>query len=119
MPYLGAHERYRPECDLAYDNQLMVMLWSALATRDVRLAAQALGAGAPSPAQAGWVTYVRCHDDIGWAVGDEDAWAVGLDPFEHRRFLAAFFAGRHPGSFARGARLPGEPGHRRRAHVRA
>ena len=26
--YLGGHEVYRPECDLAYDNQLMVMLWS-------------------------------------------------------------------------------------------
>jgi amylosucrase len=36
--YLGAHDRFRPECDLAYDNQLMVMLWSTLATRDVRLA---------------------------------------------------------------------------------
>ena len=31
-PYLGGHDRFRPECDLAYDNQLMVMLWSTLAT---------------------------------------------------------------------------------------
>ena len=38
VPYLGGHDRFRPECDLAYDNQLMVMLWSTLATRDVRLA---------------------------------------------------------------------------------
>ena len=102
VPYLGAHEQYRPECDLAYDNQLMVMLWSMLASRDARLAVQALSRRRPVPAQAGWVTYVRCHDDIGWSVADLDAWAVGLDPFEHRRFLAAFFAGRHPGSFARG-----------------
>ena len=40
--YLGGHDRFRPECDLAYDNQLMVMLWSSLATRDVRLAERAL-----------------------------------------------------------------------------
>lgn len=103
VPYLGAHAEFRPECDLAYDNQLMVMLWSALATRDVRLPEQALGRRRPAPVGTGWVTYVRCHDDIGWAVADEDAWAVGLDPAAHRRFLASYFAGRHPGSFARGA----------------
>ena len=47
--YLGAHGRFRPECDLAYDNQLMVMLWSSLATRDVRLAEAALARRRPHP----------------------------------------------------------------------
>jgi amylosucrase len=103
VPYLGSHDRFRPECDLAYDNQLMVMLWSALASRDARLAGHALARRRQPPRQTGWVTYVRCHDDIGWAVADEDAWATGLNPHEHRRFLAAFYAGRHPGSFSRGA----------------
>jgi amylosucrase len=103
VPYLGAHVHYRPECDLAYDNQLMVMLWSAIAARDARLPTQALSRRPQAPRQTGWVTYVRCHDDIGWAVSDEDAWAVGFTPYEHRRFLASYFAGRHPGSFARGA----------------
>ena len=107
--YLGAHDRFRPECDLAYDNQLMVMLWSAVASRDVRLSAHALGRRQQPPARTTWVTYVRCHDDIGWAVADEDAWAVGLDPFQHRQFLAAYFAGRHPGSFARGADFQANP----------
>lgn len=102
VPYLGAHERYRPECDLAYDNQLMVMLWSSLAARDARLAAQALARRRQVPAGTGYVTYVRGHDDIGWAVADEDAWALGLDPHAHRSFLAAFYADRFPGSFARG-----------------
>ena len=27
----------------------------------------------PVPPGAGWVTYVRCHDDIGWAITEEDA----------------------------------------------
>ncbi len=103
VQYLGAHDRYRPECDLAYHNQLMVLLWSSLATRDARLAARALSRLRPPPAATGWVTYLRCHDDIGWAVSDEDAAAVGWNGFDHRRFLAAFYAGRHPGSFARGA----------------
>lgn len=103
VQYLGAHEHYVPECDLAYHNQLMVMLWSSLATRDARLATVALRRLRPAPPESGWVTYVRCHDDIGWAVSDEDARAVGWNPFEHRRFLASFYAGRTEGSFARGA----------------
>jgi amylosucrase len=102
LPYLGAHERQRPECDLAYDNQLMVMLWSAVASRDVRLMEQALGRRPTLPVGTGWVSYVRCHDDIGWAVGDADAWAVAIDPTAHRRFLTSYFAGRFKGSFARG-----------------
>ena len=109
VQYLGAHDRFRPECDLAYDNQLMVMLWSTLATRDVRLAEAALSRRRPAPAPTSWVTYVRCHDDIGWAVSDADAAAVGLDGFAHRRFLTDFYAGRFPGSFARGALFQHNP----------
>ncbi len=101
--YLGGHDRYRPECELAYHNQLMVLLWSSLATQDVRLARQALRRMRPVPPTATWCTYVRGHDDIGWAVADEDAAAVGLDGFAHRRFLNDFYSGRFPGSFARGA----------------
>src|SRR3984957_3841991 len=107
--YLGAHDRYRPECDLAYDNQLMVMLWSTLASRDVRLAEHALSRRRPAPAPTAWVSYLRCHDDIGWAVSDADAAAAGLGGFEHRRFLSEFFAGRFPGSFARGALFQENP----------
>jgi amylosucrase len=103
VQYLGAHDRYQPECDLAYDNQLMVMLWSTLASRDVRLAEQALSRRRPAPQSTSWVTYVRCHDDIGWAVSDEDAAAVGLNGFSHRRFLNDYYSGRFAGSFARGA----------------
>jgi amylosucrase len=103
VQYLGAHDRYQPECDLAYDNQLMVMLWSTMASRDVRLAEQALSRRRPAPQPTSWVTYVRCHDDIGWAVSDEDAGAVGLDGFSHRRFLNDYYSGRFPSSFARGA----------------
>ncbi len=58
-----------------------------------------------APPGAGWVTYVRCHDDIGWAIGPGDAAAVGEDAHLHRRFLADFYAGDFPGSFARGARF--------------
>ncbi len=109
VPYLGGHDRFRPECDLAYDNQLMVMLWSTLATRDVRLAEAALSRRRPAPGPTSWVTYVRCHDDIGWAVSDADAGAVGLDGSAHRRFLSDFYGSGFPGSFARGALFQDNP----------
>jgi amylosucrase len=107
--YLGGHDRFRPECDLAYDNQLMVMLWSTLATRDVRLAEAALSRRRPAPAPTSWVTYVRCHDDIGWSVSDADAGAARLDGRAHRRFLSDFYGSRFPGSFARGALFQDNP----------
>ena len=50
VQYLGAHDGYRPECDLAYNNQLMVLLWSSLATRDARLAARRARPDAAGPA---------------------------------------------------------------------
>jgi amylosucrase len=102
VTYLGAHEGFRREGDIAYNNQLMVMLWSALASRDTRLATAALGRMKEIPPDTAWVTYLRCHDDIGWAVSDEDAASVGLDPVAHRAFLSDYFSGAHPGSFAVG-----------------
>jgi amylosucrase len=110
VTYLGAHEGYRPEGHLAYNNQLMVMLWSSLASRDTRLAAAALRRLKSIPPGTAWMTYLRGHDDIGWAVSDEDAWSVGLDPASHRAFLSDFFSGSHPGSFARGEVFQHNPG---------
>ncbi len=95
---------YLRECDLAYHNVLMALLWSTLASGKVALMTSSLRAMPPA---VGWLTYVRCHDDIGWAIPDEDAAAVGEDGFLHRRFLADFYAGEFPGSFARGARFQG------------
>ena len=109
VAYLGQGRHEGKECDLAYHNALMVLLWSALASRRVHLLTQTLRTMPPVPPGAGWLTYVRGHDDIGWAITDEDAGAVGEDAHLHRRFLADFFAGEFPGSFARGARFQPEP----------
>jgi amylosucrase len=87
----------------------MVLGWSALASGRVALLTNALRSMPPVPPGAGWVTYVRCHDDIGWAITEEDAGAVGEDAHLHRRFLADFYAGDFPASFARGARFQLEP----------
>jgi amylosucrase len=103
--YLGAHGAFgeRAECQLAYHNQLMVMIWSALASRDAVLLSASMKRLSPTPAGAGWATYVRCHDDIGWAVDDADAAAAGINGAMHRAFLASFYRGDFPGSFAEGA----------------
>ena len=105
VTYLGTGRHEGKECDLAYNNVLMSLLWSSLASGSVALMTHVLeGMPAPPPG-AGWVTYVRCHDDIGWAITPEDAAAVGEDAHLHRRFLSDFYAGEFPGSFARGARF--------------
>jgi amylosucrase len=109
LPYLGAHQVLRDECQIAYHNQLMVMIWAALATGDARLATEALAALPPTPPTASWVTYLRCHDDIGWAVSDADAATVQIDAAAHRAYLAAFYRGDVPGSFARGAAFSSNP----------
>jgi amylosucrase len=100
---------YLDSCDLAYHNSLMVLLWSSLATGKVALMTSTLRGMPRTPPHAGWVTYVRCHDDIGWAITEHDAAAVGEDGYLHRRFLADFYAGDFPGSFARGARFQPDP----------
>ena len=104
LPYLGRGRHDGKEGNLAYHNSLMVQFWSALATRDVRLMTLVLGTHFPDRlTNATYATYIRCHDDIGWAVTDEDAAAVGLSGHEHRNFLSDFYEGSFPGTFAKGA----------------
>lgn len=104
LPYLGRGAHDGKEGNLAYHNSLMVQFWSALASRDTRLMTHVMGTHFPPVlTNATYATYVRCHDDIGWAVTDEDAAAAGLSGAAHRAFLSEFYEGGFPGSFARGA----------------
>jgi len=97
------------ECPLSYNPELMALLWDALATRDVGTLDHAMRRGFQLPAGCAWVNYVRCHDDIGWAIADEDIEAAGYDPDAHRRFLTRFYTGRFEGSFARGLPFQEDP----------
>ena len=90
------------ECRLSYNPLLMCSLWDALATRDTRHLRDILARRYATPEGTAWVNYLRCHDDIGWGMANEDMVALGIDPEGHRRFLNAFYTGRFPGSFARG-----------------
>ncbi|HJW00338.1 MAG TPA: alpha-amylase family glycosyl hydrolase [Arthrobacter sp.] len=97
------------ECQLSYNPLQMALIWESLATRNVSLLSQALERRHNIPAGTSWVNYVRSHDDIGWTFADEDAAELGINGFDHRRFLNAFYVNRHPGSFAHGVPFQDNP----------
>ena len=107
--YLGRGAHHGRVSDLAYHNSLMVQTWSMLAAQDVRLASHALRALPAVPTSTAWITYVRCHDDIGWAIDDADAAAVGLSGFAHRAFLSDWYSGDFWQSPARGLVFQANP----------
>ncbi len=104
VPYLGVRSHTGREANLAYHNNLMVQFWSSLACKDTRMMSHVLATHFPETIRnACWGTYIRCHDDIGWAITDEDAGAIPhFSAPGHRNFLADFYAGRFTGSFALG-----------------
>jgi amylosucrase len=107
--YLGQGAHHGKVSDIAYHNSLMVQIWSMLAAKDASLAAHALRAIPPVPSSTTWVTYIRCHDDIGWAIDADDAAAVGLNGFSHQSFLSDYYSGIYPGSPARGLVFQANP----------
>ena len=107
--YLGQGKHAGKVSDLAYHNSLMVQIWSAFAARDGRLLDTALSRFAPVPTTSAWATYLRCHDDIGWAIDDSDAQAAGINGHVHRNFCADFYGNEFKGSFARGVHFQSNP----------
>jgi glycosidase len=90
------------ECQISYNPLLMALLWEALATREVQLLAHSMQKRFNINPRCAWVNYVRSHDDIGWTFSDTDAGELGINGFNHRQFLNAFYTGQFEGSFARG-----------------
>jgi len=109
VQYLGTGPHAGRVSDLAYHNSLMVQIWSMLATGNTILARHALRALPATPGSGTWITYARCHDDIGWAVDDSDAFAAGVTGPGHRRFLSDWFAGTFPGSWSDGLVFQANP----------
>ena len=102
--YIG-HE----ECPLSYNPQLMALLWDALAARNIRLLRHGMSKRFAISSDCAWVNYIRCHDDIGWAISDDDMRELQINPFDHRQFLTAFYTGRFNGSFAKGLPFQEKP----------
>lgn len=97
------------ECPLSYNPNLMALMWEALATRQTRLLINGTRRRTELPNGSAWINYLRCHDDIGWAFADQDAWDIGINPHDHRWFLNQFYTGQFPGSFARGVPFQEDP----------
>jgi amylosucrase len=103
MKYFGEGNKEAKECDFAYNATQMALQWDALATGDVRVMMAAQHELMKKPPGTSWITYTRCHDDIGLGYEDYMISAAGFDPYAHRSFLKDYYSGNYFASTARGA----------------
>lgn len=103
MKYFGTDLYTAKECDVAYNATQMALQWDALATGDTRVMLAAQHELLQKPFGCTWISYTRCHDDIGLGYDDSMIAAAGFNAYEHRKFLKEYYAGVHPLSTATGA----------------
>jgi len=103
MKYFGTGFYTAKECDFAYNATQMALQWDALATGDTRVMLAAQHEILQKPFGTSWITYTRCHDDIGLGYDDYMIEQTGYHPYEHRKFLKNYYSGIQEGSPARGA----------------
>ncbi|MCS3808188.1 amylosucrase [Xanthomonas sp. 4461] len=101
-PYFGSGADQGHECHLAYHSTLMAAGWSALALQRGDILHNVIAHSPPLPANCAWLSYVRCHDDIGWNVLQHEASGNAVQPPFSLRDVARFYANESPGSYARG-----------------
>lgn len=99
--YFGDGNGAGHECHLAYHSSLMAAAWAAVAEQRTDILGKVIEGTPVLPVHASWLTYVRCHDDIGWKVLRSEVQSSG---FDDRRLasVSQFFAGNDPASFANG-----------------
>ena len=102
MEYFGKNEFKGRECDLAYNATLMALQWDALATGDTRIMLYSQKELQQKPIQTSWITYTRCHDDIGLGYDDQYIQQAGFNPYSHRQFIKDYYIGKIDGSMANG-----------------
>jgi amylosucrase len=103
MKYFGTGSFLAKECDLAYNATQMALQWDALATGDIRVMLAAQHEILQKPFGTSWITYTRCHDDIGMGYEDYMIRQAGYEPWTHRKFLQDYYSGNYPDSDAAGA----------------
>lgn len=103
MKYFGTGDKAAKECDVAYNATQMALQWDALATSNTKVMLEAQHILLQKPYGTTWLTYTRCHDDIGLAYDDYMISNAGYSPYEHRKFLKEYYSGAYNGSPARGA----------------
>jgi len=100
--YLGSGGYEGKACEIGYNATLMNHLWHAIACENTHLLRTTLSKLPKIPASSTWINYIRCHDDIGWGISDQNASDVGQNGHETRMFCSAFYTGRWKNSFAQG-----------------
>lgn len=103
MKYFGTDAFTAKECDNAYNATQMALQWDALATGDTRVMLAAQHELLQKPFGTTWITYTRCHDDIGLGYDDSMIAAAGFNAYEHRKFLKEYYSGSFHNSPATGA----------------
>lgn len=103
IKYFGTDHYTANECDVAYNATQMALQWDALATGDTRIMLTAQHDILQKPYGCTWISYTRCHDDIGLGYDDEMIARVGFNPYHHRTYLKNYFSGSHEGSVSAGA----------------
>lgn len=109
MKYFGTGDFIAKECDFAYNATQMALQWDMLATGDTRVMMACQHEILQKPYGTSWITYTRCHDDIGLGYDDSMIAQVGKNPYQHRRFLKDYFSGTFQDSPARGALFSSNP----------
>ena len=103
MKYFGTGDKKARECDYAYNATQMALQWDALATGDTKVMMSAQHILLKKPFDTSWITYTRCHDDIGLGYDDYMITNSGYNAFEHRKYLKDYYSGNYNGSPAKGA----------------
>ena len=103
IKYFGTGIKEAKECDFAYNATQMALQWDALATGDTKIMLSAQEQILKKPYGSSWITYTRCHDDIGLAYDNETINYAGYNPYEHRNYLKNYYSGNYNGSPAKGA----------------
>lgn len=103
MKYFGTDNFVAQECDVAYNATQMALQWDALATGDVRIMLAAQKDILTKPYGTTWITYTRCHDDIGLGYDDSSIVEGGFNPYHHRIYLKNYYSGNYESSPAKGA----------------
>jgi len=109
LNYFGTGSYIARECDFAYNATHMALQWDMLATGDTKVMLAAQHELLKKPFGTSWITYTRCHDDIGLGYDDYMIQQAGYNPYEHRKFLKDYYSGEYNGSPARGALFSSNP----------
>ena len=70
----------------------MALQWDALATGEIRVMLAAQHEILQKPYGTSWITYTRCHDDIGLGYTDAIIEQSGFNAYDHLRFLNDYYS---------------------------